>query len=211
MTQPTVWCMADDLAPGSGEGVAPPGDLRASHEDRDRVIEVLRTAASDGRLTLKELEDRLEKALTAPTVGELAVLSKDLIVVPGGAAGVRQTEPKDMIRIDHQNGNVNRDGRWVVPRRIEVRLINGHVRLDFTEAVITQPLLGIDADVHSGTLTLLTMPGIDVDADEVVVRGGSVRVQPPRSEVPVILRIEVSGTVSIGHIRARYRRRALWR
>lgn len=45
----------------------------------------------------------------------------------------------------------------------------GRVTLDFTEAVITQPLLHIDADVRSGTLTLLTMPGIDVDADDVAV------------------------------------------
>jgi hypothetical protein len=47
-----------------------------------------------------------------------------------------------------------------VPPRIEVRVKSGHITLDFTEAVITQPLLQIDADVGSGMLTLLTKPGI---------------------------------------------------
>ena len=210
--EPYSVCMTDAVPPERGEEVARPGDLRASHADRDRVIEALRAAAGDGRLTVDELDDRLEKALTARTVGELAGLSKDLPVVPGGTAGARSLEPKDTIRIDRQNGNVKRDGRWVVPRRIEVRVVNGHVRLDFTEAIITQPVLEIDVDVNTGTLTLLTMPGIDVDADEVVARDSRIRVRPPRGlEAPVILRIEVSGTISDSHIRARPRRRFVWR
>ncbi|MER5212139.1 DUF1707 domain-containing protein [Streptomyces sp. NPDC002838] len=32
-------------------GVSPESDLRASHADRDRVVDVLRIAAGDGRLT----------------------------------------------------------------------------------------------------------------------------------------------------------------
>ena len=47
-------------------------DLRASHEDRDRVVDVLRAAAGDGRLSAGELDARLESALTARTLGELA-------------------------------------------------------------------------------------------------------------------------------------------
>jgi hypothetical protein len=38
--------------------------LRASHEDRDRVVEALRVAGGDGRLTAEELDTRLEAALT---------------------------------------------------------------------------------------------------------------------------------------------------
>jgi hypothetical protein len=203
--------MTDAMPPGRGDEVARRGDLRASHDDRDRIIEVLRVAAGDGRLTADELDDRLEKALAARTVGELAVLGKDLPVAPSGAPA-QALEPKDMMRIDRENGNAKRDGRWVVPKRVEVIVVNGHVTLDFREAVITQPLLVIDADMDRGTLTLLTIPGIQVDADEVVVRSGSISVRPPRGpQVPVILRIEVSGTIRTGHLRARQRRRALWR
>src|SRR5215218_7033387 len=38
--------------------------VRASHEDRDRVVDVLRVAGGDGRLSAEELDARLESALT---------------------------------------------------------------------------------------------------------------------------------------------------
>ena len=58
-----------------------------------------------------------------------------------------------MVRIQCSSGSAQRNGSWVVPRRIELRVSSGSVKLDFTEAVITQPVLKIDADVHSGSLT----------------------------------------------------------
>jgi hypothetical protein len=83
--------------------------------------------------------------------------------------------------------------------------------LDFTQAVITQPSLQIDANVGSGMLTLLTKPGIVVDADDVTVRSGGVKVRAPWGpDVPVILRIEVTGKVGSGHLKARPPRRAFW-
>src|SRR5436305_6087179 len=48
-------------------------ELRASHEDRDRVVDTLRTAGGDGRLTAEELDARVERALSARTQGELAI------------------------------------------------------------------------------------------------------------------------------------------
>jgi Domain of unknown function (DUF1707) len=46
--------------------------LRASDADRDRVIEQLRAAISDGRLGPAEFDQRLDAALTARTLGALA-------------------------------------------------------------------------------------------------------------------------------------------
>ena len=76
--------MADET-PGRGPGdeIRPVPELRASHEDRDRVVELLRTAAGDGRLTAEELDERLEAALTARTHSELAVLTADLPAITG--------------------------------------------------------------------------------------------------------------------------------
>ena len=186
-----------------------PGQLRASHQDRDRVVEILRVAAGDGRLTAEELDQRLEAALTARTYAELAVLTTDLPAV--GSAGAVVAEPKDVVRIDCGSGSTKRDGRWVVPHRMDVRVTSGSVRLDFTDAVITQPSLRVDAEVHSGNLTLVTRPGIVVDADEVSVRSGSVKVREPWAhDAPVALRIEVTGTVRSGSITARPPRRTFW-
>ena len=61
------------------------GELRASHTDRDQVVELLRVAAGDGRISAEELDDRLERALTARTYAELAALTADLPVTPGAA------------------------------------------------------------------------------------------------------------------------------
>jgi hypothetical protein len=58
--------MTGEMSPaGRGDEAASPDQLRASHEDRDRVVELLRVAAGDGRLTAEELDERLEVALTA--------------------------------------------------------------------------------------------------------------------------------------------------
>jgi hypothetical protein len=189
-------------------------ELRASHDDRDRVVELLRVSAGDGRLTAEELDERLELAMTARTYGELARLVADLPAA--GSAGPAVSPPsaaqaKDVVRIDTRSGHVKRVDRWVVPQRMEVKVTSGSVLLDFTQAVITQPTLKLDIDVRSGHVRLLTMPGIVVDADDVAIRSGHVRVKAPwGSDGPVRLRIEVAGRVGSGHFVARPRYRTFW-
>jgi Domain of unknown function (DUF1707) len=179
--------------------------------DRDRVVEVLRVAAGDGRLTPDELDERLEAALTARTYSELAMLTTDLPAVGGQPASVAVPEAKDLVRIDCGASTATRDGQWVVPQRLEVRVTSGSVKLDLTNAVITSPVLALDAEVQSGHLLLITRPGIEVDTDEVAVRSGIVRVQPQSAtDTPVILRILVSGNVTSGTLRARPPRRSFW-
>jgi Domain of unknown function (DUF1707) len=53
-------------------------DLRVSHEERERVVDALRTHAGEGRLDMDELEQRVEAALSARTRGELDALLADL-------------------------------------------------------------------------------------------------------------------------------------
>jgi hypothetical protein len=185
-------------------------ELRASHDDRDRVVELLRVSAGDGRLTAEELDERLELAMTARTYGELAKLVTDLPAA-GSVTGPPAMRAKDVARIDCRSGDARRDGRWVVPQRLEVKVTSGHVLLDFRDAVITQPELRIDADVRSGHLTLVTKPGIVVDTDDVVLRSGHVKVRAPwGSDVPELLRVEVSGKIGSGHFVARPPHRTFW-
>ena len=53
----------DDLPAARPPGAGAQPELRASDADRDRVVEVLRGAAADGRLTAAELDERLGAAL----------------------------------------------------------------------------------------------------------------------------------------------------
>jgi Domain of unknown function (DUF1707) len=196
-----------DSEPG---GEVARSELRASHEDRDRVVEVLRVSAGDGRLTAEELDERLELAMTARTYGELAKLVSDLPAARS-VAGAPAPRVKDVVRIDCGSAHTKRDGRWVVPQRMEVRVRSGHLRLDFTQAVITQPTLRLDAEVGNGHIILITRPGIVVDTDDVAVRSGHVRVRTPWGpDVPELLRIEVAGRVGSGHLIARPQHRSFW-
>ncbi|MFI5082179.1 MAG: DUF1707 domain-containing protein [Streptosporangiales bacterium] len=186
-------------------------ELRASHDDRDRVVELLRVSAGDGRLTAEELDERLEQAMTARTYGELARLVADLPAVGSALSPAAALRAKDVVRIDTRSGHVKRADRWVVPQRMEVKVTSGHVLLDFTQAEITHPTLKLNVDVRSGHIRLLIRPGIAVDADEVAIRSGGVRVKTPwGSETPVQLHIEVTGKVGSGHLVARPRYRNLW-
>jgi hypothetical protein len=198
-----------------------PGNLRASHADRDHVVEQLRVAAGDGRLSPEELDERLDLALTARTYAELAVLVTDL-PAPGTAvaptagvspalASAASAAPRELVRLHSSAGHAERTGRWAVPSRMDLKVTSGHITLDFTQAVITQQALHIDAEVRSGHITLITKPGIVVDADDVTVRSGHIKVRAPwGSDVPVLLRIDIAGSCGSGHITARPRRRTFW-
>ena len=62
---------------------APAAQVRASDADRERVASELRGHCVEGRLTVEELEERLELAYGAVAVGELDRLVRDL---PGDRA-----------------------------------------------------------------------------------------------------------------------------
>ena len=64
-------------AAGSGRG-----NMRAAHEDRDRAVEFLKVAYSEGRLSKDEYDDRLEHALSARTYADLDQIVSDLPVAP---------------------------------------------------------------------------------------------------------------------------------
>ena len=131
-------------------------------------------------------------------------------------ATAEAAQAPDLARITCGSGSARRDRAWVVPRRMEVDVGSGAVRLDFRQAVIAAAELRIDANIESGTLTLITRPGIVVDADDLTVRSGSVRVVPPAGhDAPVELRVKVCGRVGSGSVWARPAHgdwwRAMWR
>jgi hypothetical protein len=184
-------------------GMPPWSEMRASDADRDRTIDVLRAAAGDGRLTADEFDQRLGAALASRTLGDLAGLTADLVAGPG-LADPATARAEDVIRIDQRGGSVQRTGYWVVPRRLELRSSWCDVKLDFTEAVIGHDTLRINMNMRGGSLTLVTAPGIVVDAVALATRYADVDIQPgTESGAPVILRVELAGRMRYGVITAR--------
>ncbi|WP_255946915.1 DUF1707 SHOCT-like domain-containing protein [Streptomyces odontomachi] len=205
--------MSGEISPtGKRPAPGPSPELRASHADRDRVVDVLRVAAGDGLLTADELDERLEAALSARTLGELAVLTADLPPASGtgGATGAEAAEVKDVVRIERiHSGAVERVGRWVVPRRLELAVTYCDVTLDFTGAVITHDTVRIDVGMTGKTLTLVTRPGVVVDTDGLQLVHSSVKYRrtPASPDAPVTLRVELVGQKAHGRVVIRPPRR----
>jgi Domain of unknown function (DUF1707) len=171
-----------------------PRDLRASDADRDRVLTLLAEAASDGRLTMPEHSERVQRACAARTLGELAEVTSDL--------AVPSAQP---LRLDGGRvisgifGPGRRDGRWVVPETLSVTAAFGEVEVDFTEAILQARHVQLYATVIGGRLRLVVPDGVSVIGSAHVMlgrrRGGT---PPPASaDTPVI---EVKGVVLGGEI-----------
>ena len=75
-------------------------DLRVSDADRNKVADLLRDAAGEGRIDLDELEERLEATYAAKTYADLVPITHDLPAHPGDQtpAVARQT----MRRVRHR-------------------------------------------------------------------------------------------------------------
>ena len=161
-------------------------DLRASHADRDRVVDALRVAGGDGRLTAEELDTRLESALSARTLGELAGLTADLPIAPAATG-------KDVLVVEQHGGNYVREGRWPVPARIELRTQLCRVTLDFTHAVTTSNVVRIETDMVHGRLFIVSSPGIVIDTDGLNLTYSKIKLHSENAAAEPRLRIELVG------------------
>ena len=87
----------DETATAAGRG-----HLRASHADREQVIDLLKAAFVQGRLTGSELDTRVGQALASRTRAELATLTADL---PAGliAAPPRRKPGRARLRLPGRN------------------------------------------------------------------------------------------------------------
>jgi Domain of unknown function (DUF1707) len=104
--------------------------IRASDADRDVVVDALREAFSEGRLTLDEFDERMSAAYASKTWGQLRELTVDLPVQPALGSDVpgRQLPalpapppwrvPQDrMAEQDQENESVEPSGAPGRPRR----------------------------------------------------------------------------------------------
>jgi hypothetical protein len=135
--------------------VPDPQHLRASDADRERVAETLREAAGDGRLTMDELDERLDAVYAAKTYAELVPITHDLPSAGTGAAyvpapaqsssgAVRQYggEPSSHTAIAILGG-FSRKGDWVVPKTFNAFMLMGGGEIDLREARFSVPEVSI--------------------------------------------------------------------
>ena len=71
--------------------MAPGYNVRVGDADREAVAAQLREHYADGRLTLEELNERLDQAFAAKTKADLSTVTRDLPQAAGAGAGLPYT------------------------------------------------------------------------------------------------------------------------
>jgi len=152
--------------------------MRVSDSDRERAADLLREAAGHGRITMDELDERLEVAYAAKTYGDLAAVTRDL-PQPAQAPGTAQRAPVG--RIGGTPGakfslailsGARRAGRWVVPPSYVAVAVMGGVELDLREAQFSEPEVTIHAYALMGGVEITVPEDVDVDVSGVAFMGG---------------------------------------
>lgn len=146
---------------------------------------MLGVALGDGRLTPEEHSERVSRALSAVTLGDLSRLTVDL------AAAADQP-----VRLDGGRvivgffGTETRAGRWVVPAVVTCSAVCGEVVVDFTAALLQTRHVVVYAYAFCGRVRLIVPSGVEVVMDGTTLigrfRGGTAESVPDSQDIPVI-------------------------
>ncbi|HWK27842.1 MAG TPA: DUF1707 domain-containing protein [Solirubrobacter sp.] len=128
----------------------------AGDADRSQAIVALRDATVEGRLTLDEFADRVERAELARTSDELAAITADLPSAGAADAPVRQGA---------WFSRLTRSGRWELAPSSRVLSVGGTVVLDLGHATLHGPETVLHVRNVFGTVTILVPRGVEVSVD----------------------------------------------
>ncbi|WP_098024284.1 DUF1707 domain-containing protein [Streptomyces sp. st115] len=194
------------LPPEPARRPVPPGELRASHDDREAVVELLRDAAAEGRIGLDELDSRLERALGSRTYAELAVLTADLPQPQSAASG------PPLVLKGGLYGASRGPGRWEVPRQVIAHGGVGGVQLDFTRVECRLPEVAVAAYGETSGVTIVIPDGWAADTGGMDPGAGGLKDETTSDRLPGTPLIRLTGAggmagVVIRHPNRRERRK----
>lgn len=142
-------------------------DPLVSDADRDLVVERLRVACADGRLSLDEFADRVGDVYHARTAAELVRLTGDLPAVPEPTSpGIR---PRRWIVGVFSGARTSGPWRPALPTRAVALL--GSCQVDLT-GVDLEPETHIVATAVLGGIEVLVPEGVGVDFGGFAILGG---------------------------------------
>jgi hypothetical protein len=154
--------------------------MRVSDTDREQAADVLREAAGQGRISLDELDERLESAYAAKTYADLAAVTYDLppsarmpappVQGPAQVSRIGGT-PRSTFSVAIMSG-ARRAGRWVVPRSYVSVAVMGGVELDLREAQFAEPVVTLHAYTIMGGIQITVPEDVEVDVSGVAFMGG---------------------------------------
>jgi uncharacterized protein DUF1707 len=152
-------------------------ELRASDAERERTADQLRHAAGEGRLTLEELDERLNAAYAARTRGELEQLVGDVAVpvITTGDSGltVRRGGDEGTRHLISIMGGTDRTGWWRVGRRCLSLNIMGGADLDLNDAELAGDDVELTVFSLMGGAEVRLPEGLNVELSEFAFMGGN--------------------------------------
>ncbi|MEU0990844.1 DUF1707 domain-containing protein [Streptomyces sp. NPDC005953] len=166
-------------------------------DDRDKAVERLQEAYAEGHISHEELDERLQRALTARTRGELAPA---LAALPAQKAATSST-------IAVASGRIKRRGVWRVPRNLKVESAFGRVHLDLSRAVIEHPVIDIELQLGTGRARITVPRDAIVDVEGLHTGWKDVRYRARQSSRPDAPQIRISGAMGFGRLKIRHARR----
>lgn len=158
--------------------------LRASDQEREQTVELLRRHSVDGRLTLEEFAGRMERAYDAKMRDELVELTRDLpesatAPLPEG----RRPSKKASRWIVSVLGGTEKRGRWRLARETNVVCVMGGAELDLRNAVLEDLDSTITVVAFMGGAEITVPEGVEVDVGGFAFLGGR-EVRPGKSMPP---------------------------
>ncbi|MCP2336401.1 DUF1707 SHOCT-like domain-containing protein [Actinomadura rupiterrae] len=205
--------------------LARPPEMRASDADRDRVASILRDAAGEGRLTLDEVDERLDAVYKAKTYAELEPLTRDLPAAgdaPSGPAPAARAGAGGFVVVPGEtptwtNGiaimsGFDRKGVWTVPETFTAFAFWGGGDIDLREARFTSRTTRINAVAIMGGIDIIVPDDVNVRVTGIGIMGGfDHRATGPG--IPGAPEIVISGLAFWGgvDVKRRPRRRAVER
>ena len=152
-----------------------PGRTRISDADRQRVAEILRVAAGEGRLEIDELEQRLEATYAARTYADLVPITHDLpahqVPQPPGQVlpDVSASQPERHVAL---LGSFDRAGAWLVPTHLSLVAIMGGAELDLREATFAAQEVTLTVSCFMGGAQITVGPHTHVVKEGTGILGG---------------------------------------
>ena len=158
------------------------GSLRASDADRERVANILREAAGDGRLTMEELDERLDAVYTAKTYAELEPITRDLPAtgtahapVPAQSSAVQESRIGGVASSEGAFailGGFSRKGDWVVPKDFTAFAFMAGGEIDLREARFAEPVVTIHVVAIMAGIEITVPEDVTVRVTGIGIMGG---------------------------------------
>ncbi len=189
--------------------------LRIGDRERDLVASVLQDAMAEGRITMEEMQERVDAALRARYFSDLDALVADLPIEPPSTALTRPragvaarladapgSSATDPLVLDAGWSSVARTGRWQVPPFIEVNAAMGSVKLDCLLATAPD-VVDIKVVGSAGSVTIVVPEGWAANLDRLTNGWGSASNKVGSVPEPGGTLLVVHGSVGMGSLTVR--------